>query len=111
MDQQAHRIGWRQFFSGSVPMINELLLGGGLPQPWDEFRWNIIVETEVRRFESLLKNRHAGEQGDGAALNLVWRGEENFPIAFKECARDVAHDVLRKSDGAVFQRDLDGSAV
>ena len=71
-----------------------------------EFSGCVIVKAEVCRRETLFQYRHACEQADGFAFHFIGRNQKHFALAFKKGAGDPAEDILRKSNGTVFERDV-----
>ena len=100
-----------RFLAVGRPAVYKLLLLVAGAQIRREFACRILVESEIRGCEAFLQDCHSGEQAHGSSFDFIRRAQQNLAVAFEECTRDAAHDVLREPDSAVVQADLDRGPI
>src|SRR5579862_762056 len=87
-------------------MCNELpgLLSGA--KTWLQFGDNIVIETKISGCETLFENRHARKKAHRFALHIVGWRDQHLAVSLEKRSRDPAINIFGKSDGAVFQGNL-----
>src|SRR5208282_4876928 len=94
VEQEAEGVKVGEAAGGVAPLLDEIV--GVLRRQKERLqeRGGVIVEAQITRAELLFENRHAGKQGEGAALGAVGRAQPYLAFALEERAGDAAANVL-----------------
>src|ERR1019366_2292594 len=109
--QQPHRVTNSKILRRRVPAVHEFLLVVRRAQIGPHLSLRVVVKTKIGRGKVFFQNCHPRKQAHGSALDAIrWR-QQHFTLALEERSRDPPHHVLRETNRAVLQRDVNRRSI